>query len=135
MRTQFVEATNGFNWGKFMIASFEADEWRREEHVTDEEHPPTVPQPLLRGRGWGPDHRLIVDLQTGEGAIFYPHAHGHAPADLDKHRIWVCPMFEPFLAWLYDHVDEIDDLPPVVEFTEAEAPSAMFGHRRTGVTS
>jgi hypothetical protein len=59
-----------------------------------------VGRPLLRALGW--DHRvvLVTDLQTGEGAMFSPG--GLASADLNrKHRVWVCPMFEPFLIWLY----------------------------------
>lgn len=135
MRTQFIEATNGFNWGKFMVAEFDHDEWSRRERVLDPDEPDVGARSLLVGRGWGRDHRLIVDLQTGEGAIFYPDRHGLAAADLDKHRLWVCPMFEPFLEWLYDNVDRIDDLPPIVEFTEEEAPSAMYGYRREGAPS
>ena len=61
-------------------------------------------------------HLVVLDLQTGEGAIFMPG--GLAAADLDKHGIWVCPLFEPFLAWLYKQdLSDLDALPAVVEIT------------------
>lgn len=121
MKTIFVEATNGeLNWGKFMVARFDAEEWSRTSIIDD------ARAPLLRGRGWGPDHVLVVDLQTGEGAVFRPG--GHAREDLKKHRIWVCPLFEPFLVWLYGLPDPME-APPRVDL---DAPFEFFGHRRPG---
>src|SRR5665213_4481996 len=96
MQIKFIEATNidagGFNWGKFMVCRFSEAEWV---------YPSTIlpNRPLLPEVGWTKRHVLVCDLQTGEGAIFAPG--GLAEADLHKHKIWVCPMFEPFLAWLY----------------------------------
>src|SRR6266702_1985984 len=55
-------------------------------------------------------------LRTGEGAFFRVHRQGVASADLDKHQIWVCPMFEPFLNWLYKQdVSDLDQLPSLVD--------------------
>lgn len=128
MRLRFCEVTNGFNWGKFAVGTFEGDElaYRSQLDATM-----GVQSRLIQGRGWGPEHRLVLDLQTGEAAIFR-HG-GHAPADMNKRRIWTCPMFEPFLTWLYRQpLASLDDLPGLVEFTEAEAPSAMQGYRRPG---
>jgi len=125
MNTHFIEVTNGWNWGKFMLARFDADEWNRRSSVGD------LDTPLLREVGWSPEHLLVWDLQTGEGAIFRPG--GYAKADLDKHAVWVCPMFQPFLAWLYaQDVSDITKLPHLVELTETAAPSAMYGYRRPG---
>lgn len=120
MIRKFIEVTNagdsGINWGKFLVVRFEADD---------------IAYQLIRGRGWGSDHLLVVDLQTSEGAIFR-HG-GSARADLNKQGIWVCPMFEPFLEWLYrQDVSDLAALPSLVELTEAEAPSAFAGYRRGG---
>jgi hypothetical protein len=128
MKLVFFEVSNGFNWGKFAVGRFEADELRYES-VMDAMMGMKIK--LIRGRGWGPDHFLFLDLQTGEGAIFR-HG-GMASADLNKHRIWVCPMAEPALVWLYSQdLSGLDALPAFVELTEAEAPSSMQGYRRAG---
>jgi hypothetical protein len=122
MKNVFIEATNGpQNWGKFMVARFDA-EWAR----------PSAIEPfrsLLGAVGWAHEHILVFDLQTGEGAIFKPG--GLASADLQKHRIWVCPLFEPFLAWLYrQDLTDLDRLPKHVDLPDAEFQ--MFGYRREG---
>jgi hypothetical protein len=126
MITKIVEATNGpRNWGKFLIGRFDS-EWARRCAVPDIE-----PVPLLAACGWSVQHVLVLDLQTGEGALFAPH--GVANADLNqKHQIWVCPLFEPFLTWLYaftrGRASWFEDLPEHVDLPDA--PFAMFGHRR-----
>ncbi len=124
MRTRLFEVTNGFNWGKFMVGRWDV-EWGVQSVVS-----PVPSMPLLRQCG-GWDHRALVvfDLQTGEGAKFVPG--GLARADLNKHRIWVCPMFEPFLEWLYvQDLTDLDALPQLVELFDA--PSAFHGYRREG---
>jgi hypothetical protein len=130
MESAFVEATQcaagGFvNWGKFAVMRFTAEEWARPSGVG------TAEAPLLAQVGWGGEHVLVLDLQTGEGAVMRPG--GYARADLEKHRVWVCPMFEPFLEWLWAEAragrDPLD-LPAVVELPEAEF--AMSGYRREG---
>jgi hypothetical protein len=121
MNAIFIEVTNGAqNWGKFMLAQFDAQEWARRSAVAPG-------QSLIGGRGWTPEHLLVLDLQTGEGALFKPG--GLASADLTKHRIWVCPMFEPFLAWLYEQPNPMD-LPPFIDLPDAEF--AFQGYRRPG---
>jgi hypothetical protein len=143
VNTRFVEATQGMergpNHGKFMVGLFDEDEWARRCEVDAEFRDPHKPmnpwpdRPLLRRCGWAENHILVVDLQTGEGAIFSPG--GSATADLNKHKIWVCPMFEPFLEWLYGQVrsgsDWFESLPVLVELPDA--PFAMSGYRREGV--
>lgn len=88
LKTRIVEATNGFNWGKFMVMQFEDDEWTAHSAIT------TDVGPLLPRLGWTKGHVWVLDLQTGEGALFR-HG-GSAIQDLNKHKIWVCPLFEPF---------------------------------------
>jgi len=59
------------------------------------------------------------------------HRQGVASADLNKHQIWVCPMFEPFLNWLYKQdVSDLDQLPSLVDL--GDVPTALFGYRRKG---
>ena len=123
MNTHIIEVTNGFNWGKFLLSRFD-DEWFVRSQVEPRE------SSVIGGRGWSKEHVFVMDLQTGEGAMFSPG--GHASYDLnEKHKIWVCPMFEPFLNWLYEQdCSDIHALPTVVDLPDAE--SSMYGHRRTG---
>jgi hypothetical protein len=128
MKTKVIEVTNapeGMNWGKFLLGRLD-NEWRLRSAMPDTYH-----TPLMAQLGWTRDHLWVLDMQTGEGAFFRPS--GYAKADLDKHAIWVCPMFEPFLTWLYEQdLSDLDALPDLVTFTEKEAPSAMRGYRRPG---
>jgi hypothetical protein len=121
MDAVFIEATNdNQNWGKFMVAAFTFAEWQVQSSVRGR---------MIADRGWEPCHRLVLDLQTGEGAIFRPG--GLARADLMKHRIWVCPLFEPFLEWLYEQdLTNLDALPRYINLPHAEF--ALWGHRRPG---
>lgn len=124
METKFIEATNNnLNWGKFMIGRFTPEEWAYPAALD-----PTG-RSLIAGRGWSQDHIMVFDLQTGEGAIFKPG--GYAKADLDKHQIWVCPMFEPFLEWLYQQdLRDLAKLPPSINLPDAEF--SFSGYRRPG---
>ncbi len=120
MLTRLIEAENGFNWGKFMLCRF-TDEWDLRSAVDN--------LSILRGRGWSSDHIFVMDLQTGEGAMFLPG--GMASSDLEKHKVWVCPMFQPFLEWLYlQDLSDLAKLPAVVKLGPEH--SAMYGYRRPG---
>lgn len=132
MKSKFVEASHSLegagNWGKFMIARFTEEEWARRSAMPDAHG-----QRLLSGRGWALAHVMVFDLQTGEGAMFRPG--GLASSDLNKHKIWVCPLFEPFLAWFYQWCRANpgtwwDDLPQIVALPDAEF--SLFGFRRPG---
>jgi hypothetical protein len=130
MRTRFFEAVHsiegGGNHGKFMVGQFDPEEWERACQV---DVLAGLPSRSLLGRRWNPLSLLVVDLQTGEGAIFLPG--GLASADLHQHQIWVCPLFEPFLAWLYEQdLRDLEALPSVIELPDA--PGALYGHRRSG---
>lgn len=126
MKIKIIEVTNGFNWGKFLLARFDV-EWQYRSQLEDDD----FGGPLLFQLGWRPEHLWVLDLQTGEGALFRPG--GLAKADLDKHRVWVCPMFEPFITklWRMD-LSDLDALPDVMELSEADAPSGFRGYRRPG---
>ena len=140
MDTVFIEATNtragGINWGKFMVGRWTQEEWSRSSVVNDEylrstgtnDQARRIGSPLLRQIGWASHHITVMDLQTGEGAIFRPG--GLASADLHKHRIWVCVLFEDFLTWLY-HQD-LSDLQALPRLVNLDTESALYGHRRKG---
>src|SRR5262245_20033629 len=124
METKIIEATNGpRNWGKFMVARW-TDEWERRP-LTE----PGMPVPLLGRIGWTREHLLVLDLRTGEGAVFKPG--GLAAADLEKRRIWVCPLFQPFLTWLYlQDLRDLAKLPDAIDLPDA--PFDVRGYRRPG---
>lgn len=127
MLSKFVEVTNNFNWGKFLVCQFSPEEWAKRSEITGDG--------LLKGRGWTLAHLWVMDLQTGEGAYFRPG--GHPVADLQKHQIWVCPMYQLFLAKLYEHKDwcaDITRIPDLITLTaeESKHASALYGFRREG---
>lgn len=124
MKTKFIEATNsdagGGNWGKFLLGRFEPSEWARLSGIG-------LPVSLLQQRGWTLEHLLVLDIETGEGAVFRPG--GLARYDLGKHRVWVCPLFEPFLEWLYQqNLSDLDALPSVVQINDPN--TTLAGYRR-----
>jgi hypothetical protein len=125
MKTVFIEAVSAAgNWGKFAVCRWDQHEWARLSRLPDQ---PGLPVLALHGRR--PDHVWVLDLATGEGAHFVPG--GLAAADLEKHRVWVCPLFEPFLTWLYKQdLEDIETLPAYVEIPNV--PLALSGRRRRG---
>lgn len=128
MIIHFIETSQGGtgNWGKFMLARFERAEWERHSAL-----PEATEFRLLSGRGWSPAHLLFLDLETGEGTMLSPRPSGNVHADLNKHKVWICPMAEPFLVWLYQQdLTDITALPSYVELPDA--PFAVAGYRRGG---
>lgn len=128
MHTKFIEATDAtnFNHGKFMVARFTHGEWGRESAVDAEYGHRTR---LLIRCGWTIYHFMVTDLQTGEGAIFQKG--GLAEVDLEKHRIWTCPMFPHFLEWLYQqNLSNFENLPSTVNL--GNVPTSLVGQRGKG---
>jgi hypothetical protein len=131
MQTYLFEARHGpgaGNWGKFLVGIPDETEWSWRSAVDTSRS-----VPLLSAIGWTPEHIWVHDLQTGEGCFVRPG--GLAHADLQKHRVWCCPLFEYWLDWLYGEVrkvgiEGIPDLPRVVDLPDA--PFALAGHRRPG---
>lgn len=130
MKTAIIEAVQrreaSGNWGKFLVGIPDDDEWGHPSEVSAQD-----PRPLLAQLGWDRRHIWVLDLSIGEGA-FFRHG-GSAHADLDKHKIYVCPLFEPFLEWLYRQ--PLRDvmtlrLPDLVELPDA--PPDLWGYRRPG---
>lgn len=121
MQTKFMEVTNNKkNWGKFLLFRFD-NEYQYKSAFTG--------RSLLHEVGWSQENIFVLDLQTGEGARFMPG--GLASADLDKHQIWCCPMYGPFLEWLYrQDLSDLNILPDSLDLPDAEF--AMRGYRRGG---
>jgi hypothetical protein len=116
VETHIIEASNGVNHGKFMLGRFDRQEW-----CTPSALPGHEGGSLLRQRGWGLEHIWVMIFKPG----------GLAKADLGKHGIWVCPLFEPFLEWLYQQPGPLlSALPAYVDLPGA--PSALSGYRRAG---
>jgi hypothetical protein len=131
MITHFFEATNGFNHGKFMVGVFSDEEWNRRSVL-----PALHGGRLLTCLGWGRGprdlHSWVMDLQTGEG--MYVRLGGCAEYDLNgAHQIHVCPLFLPFLRWLYEQdTSDLADLSSrLVTLTYEQAPASFSGHRGT----
>lgn len=129
MRTKFFEAISAQgNWGKFMLGQFDAEEIAAQSEIPTEDG--FGAGSMIQGRGWAPGkHWFVMDLQTGEGAYF--SLGGYAEYDLsEKHNIWVCPLFPPFLTWLYARYNAGEDLwelPRVVRFEDV--PLRLSGDR------
>jgi hypothetical protein len=114
MNTKIVEATNGANWGKFLIGWFDLVEWARHSAILPGDDDLSQHSLLSLG-GWSPEHFLLLDLDTGEGGLF--RHRGLADQDLAKKHVSVGPMCEPFLDWLYNQpLDDVRslNLPKVV---------------------
>jgi len=121
VETKIIETEGAGNWGKFLVGRF-TDEREYRSALSDVD----AGYPLAR---WLPETLLVLDLATGEGALFRPG--GVAEYDLEKHRIWVCPMFEGFLAWLYGQdLSDLRALPSLVSLPDHKFSFA--GRRRPG---
>lgn len=131
MIVKFIEADNGFNHGKFLLLRFDLDERKTRSALPGYEN-----SRLLAGRKFDDESTFVIDLQTGEGAAFTLDGAIDAVHSLnEKHRIWVCPLYEPFLVWLSEQglglgAGSISDLPSHVMLPNAE--SSLAGYRRAG---
>ena len=123
MKFKVIEAVSeAGNWGKFGLLRFD-EEWAQRSSVSG------FSGSLLAELGWTPQHLWIMDLQTGEGAFFKPG--GYAHADLEKHAVWVCPLFEPTLEKLYTmDLTDLDALPDSIVLDNV--PLQLSGYRRPG---
>lgn len=124
METKIIEAAHSpeaGNWGKFELCRHDT-EWARRSAVAT-----GLRAPLLAQRGWSREHLWVHDLETGEGVCLRPG--GSARADLAKTRVRVCPLFGPFLDWLYKQdLRDLQALPDVVYLPGARF--AQYGYRR-----
>jgi hypothetical protein len=129
--THFIEASNGFNHGKFMICRLERPEMDIRSALPGYEH-----NWLWSGRKFKPGMTLVVDLQTGEGAAFEIGRGSLPPAQEasyqlnEKHQIWVCPLYEPLLQWLWERIISTVKIENLPRYVELDAPGAVSGYRR-----
>lgn len=141
MKFHYFEAVNQApNWGKFAVGRFGPDEWGWMSE-TKLESGEANPYSVLGQNGWGRDHLFIMDLATGEGAIFRPGG-GSARGDLLKTQLWVCVLFEAFLTWLYQQARarggrlSESDLEALAAggLVHVDVPPARAGWRRPGLS-
>jgi hypothetical protein len=97
MLSKIIEVSDQANWGKMLVQEFDEAELARKSSVGDGETVlgATAARRSTFATGDPRDLRLVIDLQTHEGALF--DLTTCAPErDLDRHQIWVCPLFLPF---------------------------------------
>lgn len=75
---------------------------------------------------------MVRDKLGREGCLVAPWLCGDAHTDLQRHKVWVCPLFEPFIAWLYARGD-VDPMTIPAHVDIPDAAFALAGHRRPGV--
>lgn len=121
MISRFIEASHGDggNYGKFIVLRFD----KRESQIKTR-LPGHTGHPLFTfagARKLNPKTTFVFDLQTGEGAAFYIGDKGGARIALSQRDIWVCPLYLPFLNWLWGQdMSDITKLPRYVDLSGAE---------------
>lgn len=122
MIQHFLEASNGGLWGKFLLLRHSPENLALKSSLPDFEN-----ETLLRGRKFDDEMTMMVDLQTGTGAIYTLSNPFDALFSLEsKRRIWVCPLYRPTLFWLAQQglgrgKGDITKLPRYIDVSEAEA--------------
>jgi hypothetical protein len=114
-----------YNWGAFLVAVPDEIEWGWRSHAIPGDI--SLPEQLA----WGPSQAWVMDLRTGEGALF--SLGGDYRAELESHRIFVTAQFEGFLEWLcLQDPAGLRHLPHVVKV--ADATFSIRNYRRLGPT-
>jgi hypothetical protein len=72
-------------------------------------HAIAEPRSCLDGAGWGDEHYLVTDLQSGIGLILRLHPRAYLDRDLEKRGVEVSPDFRIFLETLYNIVARYPD--------------------------
>lgn len=134
MISHFIEASNDANYGKFLLLRFDEREAKTRTRLPGYRNSENI-FTFAGHRKLNPDMTFVVDLQTGEGASF--DLRGSAKADLEKHKIWVCPMYEFFLSWLYQQNahSEIKDITRLPRYVQLNTDYFAFAGYRRGETS
>lgn len=128
MNYRFVEVTDGFAYGKFLVGRLTPEELSTETAMPGAE----AHQPLFTysGRRYF-NHRttLVIDLQRGtaaawpleNGAIGFEHYYLGKLKGLDA---LVCPLYMPFVMWLHEQgkwaegAGDIAEIPRYIDFRE-----------------
>jgi len=136
MHTRFVEVTDGFAYGKFLVCRMTSEELSTWSAMPEA---PEGQRLLTYGgrRRFNERTTLVLDLQLGTGYA-WPLENGvigmqhyiskHYEADFGPKFAWmVCPMYLPFVLWLHEQgtwaegAGSIDDIPRYLDLREAAA--------------
>jgi len=124
MRLYLFEASSGWakNYGTFAVGRLGSEELRQESAY--------YPGSSALGQRKYDERKLwAMDMVTCEGAAFDPKA--DLVSQLERHQIWVCVLYEPFLRWLgQQDLRDLSILPRKVDLPDV--PPALVGYRRTG---
>ena len=131
MITHFVEVTDGFAYGKFLVCRMTGEELSTWSAMPEA---PEGQRLLTYGgrRRFNERTTLVIDLQLGTG-LAWPLSDGligmrhytreHFDRDLAPH---VCPMYLPFVLWLYEQgkwargAGDITEIPRYLDLRTAE---------------
>lgn len=139
MQAKIIEASQGekgLNWGKFLVSRLPDAAYDYSSQLPGCEGIEGADRPLLRRIGFPARAIRVDDLQTHEGVFFIDATDDpdRFVCQLEKHKIWVCPMYAPFLAWLgRQPLEDLDALPGFVALPDA--PGEIYGYRRKGPTA
>lgn len=131
MKVKFIECEDKLNWGKFQLLQWEPSDMQRQSKVR-EGTPLLMAVEGQRVAGNDPLKAVFVrDLQTEEGATLHPAKEVDPKPQLDRHRVWVCPLFLPFARWLFANWEgDVATLPDIVELSGEVLH--LQGYRRPG---
>jgi hypothetical protein len=132
VKSKFLEVTNKANWAKLQLLQWEPSDLARPSLVQKGKVLLNAVQ-VRRGDAADPLTAVFVrDLQTQEGCEFYPSPEADCKTQLDMHRVWVCPLFYPFVSWLFaNYQGDVTSLPDLVELADSKKQEYQ-GYRRPG---
>jgi hypothetical protein len=127
--TKIIEGSDGGAYGKWLVGQLDEHERSRKTSLPGYEGNASI-WTFAGARRFGADPGavFVLDLQTGQGAVFNPTTSSSPDYDLDQANIWVCPLFRDFFRWLYTQdladvtqLPNFIDLPWKIELEAAEA--------------
>ena len=139
--TRFVEVTDGFAYGKFMVCRLDAAELATKTAMPDADG-----ERLLTYGGrrrFNERTTLVVDLQIGSGfawplengPIGFHHYLHHKLLPAEVRRV-VCPLYLPFVLWLHtegawaEGAGSLEDIPRYLDLrnvdVEREAARSLY---------
>lgn len=119
MITKIIEGSDGGAYGKWLVGQLDEHERARTTSLPGYEGSHSIwTFGGARKLGAHPGAVLVLDLQTGQGGVFIPGPSSSPDADLDKAKIWVCPLFRDFFRWLYTQdMADVTQLPDFIDLS------------------
>lgn len=119
MITKIIEGSDGALYGKWLVGQLDQIELGATTALPGFEGTQRIwTFGGARKFGAHPGARLVLDLQTSQGGVFIPDSKSSADADLDKSKLWVCPLFRQFFCWLYQQdVSDVSALPSFIDLS------------------